>query len=44
MSGLVDTWKTSHEQYGFSVVLLRLKKRSPLTSIVFDSAVTKFSP
>ena len=30
--------------YGFSVVLLRLKKDSPLTSIVLDYALTKFTP
>ena len=28
----------------FSVVLLCLKKDSPLTSIVLDSALTKFTP
>ena len=49
MSGLVDTWMTPHEQHGgklcfFSVVLLPLKKDSPLTSLVLDSAQTKFTP
>ena len=41
MSGLVDTWMTPHEQYGgmFSVVLLHLKKDSPLTSFISHSAL-----
>ena len=40
---------TPQEQYGgllgfFSVVLLRLQKRSQLTSFVFDSAAMLFTP
>ena len=47
MSGLVDTWKTPHEQYGGMLcflVLLHLKSWSPVTSTVSDSAATKFTP
>ena len=49
MPGLVDTWMTPHKQHGgvwcfFSAVLLRLKKDSPLTLIVLDSAAIKFTP
>ena len=45
MSGFRDTCTMPQEQYGyFSVVLLHLKKDSPLTSIVYDSHLTKFTP
>ena len=47
MSGLMDTWLTPQEQYGgilSSIVFLRLKNRSPFTSIVLDLAATLFTP
>ena len=47
ISGLPDTLMTPQEQHGVTLcllVLLRLKKDSPLTSIVLDSARTQFTP
>ena len=49
VSGLTDTGMTQQEQYGgvlcsFSVVLLPLKNRSPVTLIVLVSAATLFTP